>query len=186
MNVIAVGHDPLNMERLVRLLAPYVAKSGCEFLTVFNGEGYAADLQYTSCPIGRDVAMYAAGLLLTGAPSALFVNDDVLEIDPDPFEQAWRDQVDLAGVPNLASWIPEGMESHQHVDQGRGIRFVRTSAFFATHSVFWPTWCAAHGSAQVFEKSILDTALRDERRTRFLHPTTYADSNVAIYVEALR
>jgi len=81
--VIAVGHTPWKMSRLMAML--WTADAGMPFdvFTVFNGgEGFDANLNMPNDLVGRDIRMYKEGLDCADCDWAFFLNDDVVHMDP--------------------------------------------------------------------------------------------------------
>ena len=182
MLVIAVGHTPEKMDRLLDLVYPQLGD--WELLTVFNGRGFVTDLLVENHAQGRDIAMYAAGLehatsgppanRLGRIPGAIFVNDDVERLTLEALLPQGEDVV-VRGVGNLDSWkdTPEGEMIPDTA------RFIRTSAFYMRAGWFWDVYAAAGGAAQAFEKATIAGLQRHQYE--LIHPQHAMDSNLRIH-----
>lgn len=174
--IILAGHTHEKMERTLSLLPENKEK-----ILVFNGDKpFPGAIHTTNLVQGRDVAMFAEALTKTNWQKAYFINDDVEYID-NSFWEAENSDKDIVGVGNLATWIPEHMQTRHTKGQGRELRFIRTSAIFARRYFFFETFKLAGGSAQRFEKSTLRTGSYE-----LLNPLSYYDSNVKEYFNYLK
>jgi len=168
MLVIAVGHTPEKMDRLLEIVYPQLGD--WDLLTVFNGIGFAPDIAVGNHAQGRDVAMYAAGLEHSGAPEAIFVNDDVERLTLSALYPSTEDVV-VRGVANLDAW--------RDPDHPETARFIRTSAFYMRAGWFWDVYAAAGGAAQAFEKATTGGLGPDQ--IQYVHPQHALDSNLRIH-----
>lgn len=171
--IILVGHTTEKMQHTLSLLPKSLDR-----VLVFNGSDPFPGAIHTKNTSNRDIAMYFKGLNTTDWDTAIFINDDVQYISPE----FWNIELseDIAGVGNLATWIPDHMQNNHTLKQGRSLRFIRTSAFIAKRDYFLKNYLACRGNAQKFEKSTLHT-----NSFNILSPLTYYDSNVKEYYYAI-
>lgn len=179
MHIIAVGHTPEKLERLLTLL-PNEPRT-----VLYNGPANQCPegaIQQPNVP-GKDIEMYYQGIWLSGATRAVFVNDDVQRITDDFWSAYWRGSA-IAGVANLSHWIDrtqlEGSSLAWANEQGFELRFIRTACFICDTAAFidlYETTQSAMFPAQAFEKSTLSI-----NPYEILPPSCAVDSNIAPYV----
>lgn len=179
MSIVAVGHTPIKMDRLLAMLPADLPRSA-----VFNGDVARPDaLHVQNDPVGLDIKMYQQGLTDSDVDKFIFLNDDMIYLGPEFWAQArafigGEIDVEVMGVANLSHWIDyekcNPKQKNWHQRRGRELQFLRTSAFCASRDYFDRVYKAARGNAQAFEK----LTLRLAKSYRLIEPIHAYDSNI--------
>jgi hypothetical protein len=197
IGLVCVGNDPSKLLRLLKLVDQVRDEIPTRRVVVYNGPGtFNGAIKVPN--VGWDARMYYEGTSRTECARNIYLNDDVLHIEPGALAQMHdklEEGFEVVGAQgNQASWCHPGfcpsMQRHRLEQQGDGLRFIRTHAFACTREYFYRVWILAKQNgdtngrgkhlAHVFEKA---TILLAKSYALLPDPSLIYDSDTEPYVK---
>jgi len=178
MKLVIVGHTKEKMDYVCSLIPEKHTP-----IRIFNGGDYE-NAVLTENSRERDIGMYTVGLsYFPEEDTFTFINDDVKYLGQEFWKEvdSFDGSTDIIGVANLSSWVPYDrctkVELDRALNQGRELRFIRTSAFISTRICFQRLWKEANGNPQKIEKSTIKY-----HRYKLIPPSEAYDSNIEKFI----